>query len=195
LDFRSNPVRTQLDSGGNTVLYFGGVPFAVYDSTATSPAVLPDSWTNISPVPTGRITPLFNRDWNESGAAVTTTSTSWVSTGRGLTNLQTVGEAQIFVWQQALASNNTAGDGVSFGYYFSPGNAIPALGNAPAGGDIVGNNTMYGYSALANQVFSLSGIKRYTTAFQTNYALYSVFQAVTGGTAKIQGEVMYRMEV
>jgi hypothetical protein len=118
------------------------------------------------------------------GATYTTTSTTAVSSGFGVSIVSpgTVLEYQV----AALVANNTAGDGVQVTLYRST-TGIPAAGSAPGAGDVAVWTTTSLVSSSANQNQAASAVDLVSgLTAGTTYYFYLAVQAVTGGTASLE---------
>jgi hypothetical protein len=117
-------------------------------------------------------------------ANYTTTSTTLVSTGLGVT--LTPEDTKVMLDGRAVVNNNTAGDGVTVAIYQSTV-GIPAAGSAPASGDTaILQVNITSSAASQNQVVPLALPVTSLTA-GTKYYFYLAVAAVTGGTAQVNG--------
>jgi hypothetical protein len=117
------------------------------------------------------------------GATYTTTSTTAVSTGFGV-SLASPGSVLGWI-VHAVVANNTAGDGGQLTLYRSTA-GIPAAGSAPAAGDVAVWTSGPLLSTAANQS-QVAGGDYLDTGLTagTTYYYYLAAQAVTGGTASV----------
>lgn len=134
------------------------------------------------------------------GSAATTTSLTFVSTGRSISpvayGLKNGQVPCIWFFAQAVVSNNTAGDGVQVKIYCTNGPAnVPALGSPPGGGDVaLGNPSDIIISTAANDahlfradIYDDTATNSFKSPPGTQFSYYLAFQAVTGGTASLAG--------
>lgn len=118
------------------------------------------------------------------GANYTTTSTTPVSTGLGVT--LTPAATAVLLDGRATVANTTAGDGVTVAVYQSTV-GVPAAGSAPATGDTALLQVSVASAAAGqNQVVPLALPVTGLTA-GTPYHFYLAVAVVTGGTAQVNG--------
>jgi hypothetical protein len=117
------------------------------------------------------------------GSTYTTTSTTFVSTGMGVSVVSP--STALSYLLAAIVSNNTAGDGVSLALYRST-TGIPAAGAAPGTGDVAiwQSGELISSAANQQQAVATSDVDGGLAA-GTTYYYYLAVEAVTGGTASV----------
>ena len=125
-------------------------------------------------------------------AAVSTTSTSLVSTGQGLlfTPSQT---GNLVILVSAFGNNGTLADGIEVGAGYTAGTALVALGTAMGA---AANGYTEAIAAVAGDNSNLS-FTSYISGLTlgTEYAIQPTFASITGGTSTLTITSMVIMEI
>ena len=174
----TNPLGVAIDQSGNVwvtnnssntlEVFAGGEPYGVICPLVLEYSALSYSNLNMAFLP--------------AQSAVTTTSTSLVSTGLGVlfTPLKT---GTVIIEVSAFGNNGTLADGIQVGVGYTAGSALVALGTAMGA---QANGYTEAIAAVAGDNSNLS-FTAYIQGLQsgTEYAIQPTFASITGGTSTL----------